>query len=551
MKPPRRFLSGLTLLLAGLSLLSSLHAATAPVERWGLFEVTLAGPAEGNPFVDVQLSARFTQGDRSVAVDGFYDGEGVYKVRFSPETTGEWRYVTASNRPALDGKSGAFTAVPPTGNNRGPVRVHNTFHFAYADGTPYRQIGTTSYSWIHRGDELEERTLRTLASSPFNKIRMCVFPQNRAAETIQHYPFEGPMPRGWDPTRFNPAFFRHLEQRVGQLREIGVEADLILFHPYGDTWNFSAMDAASDDRYVRYLVARLSAYRNVWWSLCNEWDFLKEKQESDWDRIFQVIQAADGHQRLRSIHNAFVIYNHTKPWVTHASIQQGAAPLDPERAVIYRDVFRKPIVYDEVKYEGNSPRRWGQLKAEELVFRFWNGTIAGTYVGHSEILGRRGRDPNAEYTAPEPSGSGYWLTAGGELRGESAPRLAFLRQIMEAGPGDGIEPIDKWQDRHTGGKAGEYYLVYFGLKTPRDWPLVLSKTGLAEGVLFTADVLDTWAMTITPVPGVFETKAKGDYDMVDKAGRSIPLPGKPYQAIRLRRIDAPASAAPARAPNDL
>jgi len=38
----------------------------------------------------------------------------------------------------------------------------------------------------------------------------------------------------------------------------------------------------------------------------------------------------------------------------------------------------------EVKYEGNIPRRWGNLSAEELVFRFWQGTVAGTYVGHGE-----------------------------------------------------------------------------------------------------------------------------------------------------------------------
>src|SRR5262249_53510248 len=36
------------------------------------------------------------------------------------------------------------------------------------------------------------------------------------------------------------------------------------------------MPAAVDDRYVRYLVARLAAHRNVWWSLANEYDFMKE-----------------------------------------------------------------------------------------------------------------------------------------------------------------------------------------------------------------------------------------------------------------------------------
>ena len=161
------------------------------------------------------------------------------------------------------------------------------------------------------------------------------------------------------------------------MRDLGIEADLILFHPYGKKWGFSSMDAASDDRYVRYLVARLAAFRNVWWSLANEYDFIHEKHESDWDRLFQVVQQSDPYGHLRSIHNGTLIYNNTLPWVTHASIQNGAAVLDPERAMIYRDVYRKPVVFDEVKYEGDIVKRWGRLSGEDLVLRFWNGLIAG------------------------------------------------------------------------------------------------------------------------------------------------------------------------------
>ena len=169
------------------------------------------------------------------------------------------------------------------------------FHFAYADGTSYFPIGTTCYAWVHQGDALEEQTLATLKHAPFNKLRMCVFPKYYAYNQDEppRYPFAGTPPRDWDFTRFNPAFFRHLERRIGQLRDLGIEADLILFHPYDKGhWGFDRMEPAADDRYLRYLVARLAAFRNVWWSLANEWDFMEEKQESDWDRMFQVVQAS-------------------------------------------------------------------------------------------------------------------------------------------------------------------------------------------------------------------------------------------------------------------
>jgi hypothetical protein len=150
----------------------------ASVEQWDVFEFTLPGPAEGNPFVEVELTARFTQGERTLTARGFYDGDGVYKVRFMPEAVGVWNYTTESNRSELQNKTGAFTATAPSKGNHGPVHVHKTFHFAYADGTPFRELGTTCYAWTHQGNELEERTLKTLASAPFNKIRFCVFPKH-------------------------------------------------------------------------------------------------------------------------------------------------------------------------------------------------------------------------------------------------------------------------------------------------------------------------------------------------------------------------------------
>ena len=135
------------------------------------------------------------------------------------------------------------------------MRVSNTYHFTYADGTPYKQVGTTCYAWTHQSDELEEQTLATLRSAPFNKLRMCIFPKhylfNENEPTLYPFPclsrgsstwdisriLTGETPGGWafDFSRFDPAFFQHLERRVADLMALGIEADIILFHPY-DRW---------------------------------------------------------------------------------------------------------------------------------------------------------------------------------------------------------------------------------------------------------------------------------------------------------------------------
>ncbi len=82
------------------------------IERWGTFELVLEGSRDGNPFLEVELSTQFRQGHRPVDVKGFYDGEGVYRVRFMPDTEGLWSFVTTSNRSELDGITGRFACVP-------------------------------------------------------------------------------------------------------------------------------------------------------------------------------------------------------------------------------------------------------------------------------------------------------------------------------------------------------------------------------------------------------------------------------------------------------
>ncbi|HLP75326.1 MAG TPA: DUF5060 domain-containing protein [Candidatus Paceibacterota bacterium] len=501
-----------------------------PVEQWGVYEIALNGPTNGNPFLDVKLSAHFAQGTNTVEANGFYDGDGMYRVRFMPDKQGVWKYRTVSNVRELDAKAGEFAVTKPSPQNHGPVRVANTYHFAYADGRPYKELGTTCYVWEWQPGALQEQTLKTLASAAFNKIRFCVFPKRYQWNTNEPilYPFGGTPPHTWDFARLNPKCFQHLEQCVADLQKLGIEADIILFHPYDEGhWGFDRMPADVDDRYLRYVIARLSAYRNVWWSLANEWDFMKRKKESDFVRFGEIVAQDDPYHHLLSIHNGSILFNHTLPWITHASIQNGFAVEEPGRAELYRDAYRKPIIYDEVKYEGDIESRWGQLSAEETVFRFWNATIAGTYCGHGET-----------YKSDDQV---LWWSKGGLLKGQSPARLAFLKKVLDDSPAEGIEPIDKWQRPEIGGRPGEYYLIYFGKQTPTNWEFRIPKPPLgrlqsADNLKFTVEVLDTWGMTVTSVPGEFTLVKKDNYTFGDKDGRAISLPEKPYMAIRIKRV---------------
>ncbi len=491
------------------------------VQRWDIFELRLNGPETGNPFLEVSLKALFQFKNRTIECSGFYDGDGVYRIRFMPDTPGTWRYRIESSAGELAGREGEFQCVEASGSNHGPVGIRSRYHFAYADGTAFHPIGTTCYAWVHQGEELEKNTLATLRTAPFNKIRMCVFPKHYAFnenepprhifEVVSSAQAESSAglvssaavsSRGLDTTRFNPDYFRHLEKRIGQLRDLGIEADIVLFHAY-DRWGYADMGAEADDRYLRYTVARLAAFRNVWWSLANEYDLMKSKSMSDWDRFFRIVREEDPHGHLRSIHNCRGFYDHGKPWITHQSIQYNSS--DMRKVAEWREQYQKPLLIDECGYEGNIHLGWGNLPARELVCRCWEILTRGGYpTCHGET-----------YVHPQDI---LWWSKGGALHGESPKRLEFLRQILDEAPSDELEPVDFGHDVGCVGKPDEYYLLYFGIRQP-----AFRRLDLPEEHRFIIDVIDTWEMNVQRACGSFSGKCQ------------IELPGKPYVALRIVR----------------
>lgn len=498
------------------------------VEKWDFFEASFEGPKTGNPFLDVSFAAEFSQGSRKVRVPGFYDGDGTYRVRFMPDNEGEWTFRTTSTTAALDGKEGSFTAAPAGKGNHGPVSVRNKFHFAYADGTPYFPFGTTCYAWTHQPLAMQEETLATLSRTKFNKIRMGVFPkdypfnENEPLMDIYESGRDGEL----DFDRPNPAAFRHFEQQVLRLRDMGIEADVIIFHPY-DRWGYSNMSAEQDFRYVAYLAARLGAFRNVWWALANEYDFLLDtKPMTQWDRYFHILEENEGSApHLKSIHNGdqTMNFDHRKAWVTHVCIQNWDVKRTPE----WREQYGKPIVNDEPEYEGNIWPHWGNLTAQELTHRFWLTVMRGGYAGHGET-----------YADPDDL---IWWAKGGKLHGEAWKRIGFLLDLLKEDVKNGLTPLgpnNAWPwSRISGARDGDVTYLYLGEHQPNQLTSGLPK----EDGDYEVDIIDTWNMTVMPakrIPALIPHPTR--HGAIVRGGKAdvafgIELPGKPYLAVRVRQ----------------
>ena len=489
---------------------------TAMYDIWEM-SLAITPRADINPF-DLELKAVFQKDNRRLTAFGFYDGKDddgrdVYKIRFMPDAQGEWSYETFCDNAALNGLTGGFTCTPPVG--RGLARVKGR-HFVYDDGSPLYPIGTTCYAWIHQPEALRRQTLESLKTTRFKKLRMCVFPKdydfNKNEPDI--YPFEGNPQLGFDYARPNPAFYRLLEEGVMELARMGIEVDLILFHAY-DRWGFSTMDKACNHRYLRYITARLAAHANIWWSLANEYDLLTHLDMQDWEGFVKVIQEADYAGHLMSIHNCRGFFNHGRPWVTHCSIQRQDVYKTTELTDKWLEEFDKPVVLDEVGYEGDINWGWGNITAEELVRRAWECYIRGGYPGHGET-----------YMAQDDV---LWWSKGGALKGESHPRFDFMLQIAEElGPITYLPQRNPW-DLPVGGVEGVVYIAYFGFNRPRfrdfysDNPF-LGNANMPKG-RYRVELIDTWNMTIT------------DCGEMNHDELYVELPGKQYMAVRLTAIE--------------
>lgn len=405
------------------------------MKQYEMFELTFNGVKPEGSWVNVPVEAEFTWKsgengqEKSKKVKGFYAGENLYKVRFLPEEAGEYRWqVTGCIRG--EGQEICTRSEP---GGKGIVRAKDT-HFEYSDGTIFRPFGTTIYALANQSRERIDQTMETLKKAPFNKVRHCIFPKfydyNR--EDPECYPFEKDEEGNWDMNRPYFPFWEKLENVIFRLADMGIQSDLILFHSY-DKWGFSMLNMEQNLLYLEYVLRRLAAIPQMWWSLANEFDLMYARTIEDWYQMEEFVAENDPYHHLLSNHNCFSFYDFTRPNITHCCVQT----VQMEHAAQWMEQYKKPVIYDECCYEGNLPLSWGNLSGFEMASRFWQAVVPGAYASHGEV-----------YLSDDDV---LWWAKGGELKGSSPARIAFLKSIVEELPG-ALEPWhqQQWEPPYMG-----------------------------------------------------------------------------------------------------
>ena len=387
------------------------------VPRWEILELEAesTGPVE----------AWFVHGDRSVFAGAFADptDPSMRRIRFTPDQEGIWRYTIRTTDREVTGR---FRCTAPESGVHGPVRVAYRTRFEYADGTRYLPFGLSC----------EPPDVENLEGTPISKAR---FPVDPAQPMVA-------------------------EQAVHTLRRLGIEADLVIRLGADADWQ----------RNLTELVARLGAYRNVWWSLPAAHPSAKPAAD--------LIREYDCGGHLLSLHGEPEL-DAGAPWLTHLSVATENVRII-SRLV---DWYRKPVIVDDCGAVGGGPELRDAVPAPEMVTRIWEGLCRGGFV-----------------------------TWRGTFDDELAGRIRLLRDLLADAPPDPCyHPGD--YDAATLRAGDSFVLQHHG-----NHRFPVRTFELPDGE-HRVEIIDTWSREVRTLPG----RGHGQV--------SVRLPTEVHQAVRAIR----------------
>ncbi|MES2826915.1 MAG: DUF5060 domain-containing protein [Bacteroidota bacterium] len=282
--------------------------------NWHEFQVK-AKSANANPYFDNGLSGKFVSPTGKVLViNGFYDGDDVWKLRFSPTETGNWQYEIKGTTVNYS-KKGMISCIKSA--DKGFIGIHpkNKYAFAYHSGKSFFPMGDTSYGLYDDSPvtpELRAAYLQLRSKQGFNFIRMEVgHSVNRAAADPAYWAWGGSVQHP-DLDRFNPRFFKGFDTLLMQMKSKHLNAELILLNFYRIPFTNTAIwTMEREQRWLKYLINRYAAFSNIFlWTVSNEYEthpdgaYRLDPSDVPWAiRTAQFIKNNDPYKHLTTVHS--------------------------------------------------------------------------------------------------------------------------------------------------------------------------------------------------------------------------------------------------------
>lgn len=496
------------------------------IHPWRAVELTFTSErVYTNPYTDVEVFVHFHhESGVELVRPAFWDGGGVWKVRFASPLTGgrwTWRSASAPRDPGLDGQQGTLRVepVPPAdrferhGFWRIPPGHRNLRH---ADGKPALLVADTAWALPWRATH-EQCAIyaRHRQAQGFNAVLlMSVQPDRRA---------RGPRSRT-EPDGFDVGFEDLPEGRINQMNVAYFQyldglAEILRRHEIVPVWNpvfhgygWKGLDTAGPvippveyARYCRYLVARYGAQPAIWLVSADGDGLAPGVDPGGWE-----IERWDAYQHPTGIHYAphqDPWAYQDRPWLDFQWCQTGHnGEHVPQRvAMMWEKRPVKAIANGEPTYEhiGEVGRAAGWWQGHEAWSNLTAGGVMGVVYGAGSLWQWR-LDPEEKHEAWCMAPHAGWREA---LHFEGANYVGVISRIFDGLPFDGMTP----DYRHAYSRAslivpGELFIVYL----PHGGPLRLVPTR--------RDAIPRRYRVIDPTNGAVVADGEGDDWIQTEAG---------------------------------
>ena len=491
-----------------------------------------------NPFTDAGLTCEFDgpNGER-LTISGFYDGSGVWRVRFTPTASSSWSYQTTSNNAqdgGLHGISGQLNVTPSQSSN--PLYMHGGFlhtsangkYLTYTDGTPFFWLGDTW--WWAPSSVLpidgENPPFKTLVDKrkeqQFSVVQMLFVGNN--GDTY------GPMVDSALNRRLDPSYWQLADRYFSYVNDSGLVP--VIGVGFGDLLDSATLD---DWEFLwSYVVARYGAYA-ISWLVCGEYnEFNVPSRVEKALALGQFIKDVDPYKRAMSIHPWWYGGDQhqawSQPWYDFIMIQGGhLAPPSVPPAWVYSTAYAlnppKPVVQTELDYEGIYGGTANEIMPAQVRRVAYQAIQMGVY-GYTYGANGLWWTPSDQTTWPDWPW-GIWPPWSEALNWPGAEQMQILRNLYESVEWWKLEPRsealvllganppdDPWKPSAKG-DGDNLYIVYFPEGADPSAVYELHLKAAAEQN-FNAKWFDPQTGTTTPLSG-----------FVSCAAGACPLPMRP------------------------
>jgi hypothetical protein len=365
---------------------ASVLSRTATAQQRGVWELVLkAQPRTAVRSRTCDLRVTFQRPDGSaVAVDGFHDGEGVFRARAYCNAVGTWSWRTASRFTPLAGKTGSFTVQPS--QLPGKLRIHprDPHQFAYDNGDWFLHIGDTGYRYVTDTEPEWQTYVDQAVRMGATKIRTWFCRSRGDVEALLTDRRED----------LNLPYWQEIDRRLIYALEHHPQLQFQLI-PYGEDTQELLRYAKGDlaaQAIARVAQARWSSFPNVTWCVSNDREIVPPATELKRRRVPSAVIDQIARDMADREPWGTLLTNHQSRWqgydfanapwsdiVTLEDLDQ----VDGRLILRYRALAQTPVVNDEDRYETYREPRHPRYFFRRLM---WASLLSG---GHATYGGLR------------------------------------------------------------------------------------------------------------------------------------------------------------------